>query len=50
MWELIGKTYTWEMWKTPTKYLVCWKYIGEFHFFESPTAAKRFFIDKMKEL
>lgn len=48
MWELIEKNYNWEMWKTSTKYLVCWKYINEFYFFDNLTEAKNFFIDKSK--
>lgn len=28
-----------ELWQTPTKYLVCQKYLGLFHFYENPKKA-----------
>lgn len=28
-----------ELWQTPTKYLVCQKYLGIFHFYENPKEA-----------
>jgi len=36
-WSLIYKDFTTqlELWKTPSRYLICNKYAGIFHFFDS---------------
>ncbi len=40
MWNLITKKDVWELWQTPLKFLVCYRYGRVFNFFDSYEEAK----------
>ena len=38
-WKLLWRVNLVEVWKTPTRYLTCCKYMGQFKFFDNEQAA-----------
>lgn len=41
-WKYLGRKDEYEIWKTPTMYLVCYRYGREFHFYETETEMRKF--------
>lgn len=47
-WDLVKNRNGVDFWKTPTRYLVCKKYEGYFHFFDSFNEAEYFYNEAIK--
>lgn len=41
-WEYLSKRGIWELWKTPTKFLVCYHYGLQYYFYENERDAQEF--------
>jgi hypothetical protein len=48
-WQFLLQKGVWELWKTPTKYLVCYHYGGEYKFFTDYQTAKTALDKKLKK-
>lgn len=47
-WKKIKGRNGWELWETPSRYLVCLKYCNKYYFFDNLEKAKEFFLDNSK--
>lgn len=48
-WQFLYQKGVWKLWKTPTKYLVCYQYGGEYEFYPDYQTAKAALDKKPKE-
>lgn len=48
-WKFLYKKGVWELWKTPTKYLVCYHYGGKYEFCPDYQTAKTILDKKSKK-